>query len=133
MESVETHLPPLPNSSATARAFLREALRTWDLDGFGDVTEVLTTELVSNVVRHVGAPMTLRASRTPTSIRVEVDDPSDEPPVKRSPGPSAERGRGVLLIDALSNQWGTEQHAEGGKTVWFEIDVTTATEEVHGD
>jgi hypothetical protein len=41
-------------------------------------------------------------------------------------------GRGVLLIDALASQWGIEQHAEGGKTVWFEIDVTTATDEVHG-
>jgi anti-sigma regulatory factor (Ser/Thr protein kinase) len=130
--SVETHLPSLPSSAGTARAFLRTALKTWDLDGFGDVTEVLTTELVSNVIRHVGAPMTLRVLRQPTSIRVEVEDPSDVPPVKRSPGPLVERGRGVLLIDALARHWGIEHRAEGGKTVWFEIDVTTATEEVHG-
>jgi anti-sigma regulatory factor (Ser/Thr protein kinase) len=133
VDSVETNLPPLPGSSASARAFLRDALRTWDLDGFGEVTEVLTTELVSNVVLHVGAPMTLRAQRKPASIRIEVDDPSDVPPVVRHPGPLAERGRGVLLIDALASQWGIEQRAGGGKTVWFEIDVTTATEEVHGD
>ncbi|HEX5587295.1 MAG TPA: ATP-binding protein [Acidimicrobiia bacterium] len=131
MESVETHLPPLPGSSATARAFLRDALKTWDLDGFGEVTEVLTTELVSNVVRHVGAPMTLRASRQASSIRIEVDDPSDVPPVVEHPGPLAERGRGVLLIDSLASQWGIEHRAEGGKTVWFEIDVSTATDEVH--
>jgi len=34
------------------------------------VTEVLPTELVSNVIRHVGEPLTLRAVRQPSSIRV---------------------------------------------------------------
>src|SRR5438552_15282079 len=47
----ETELPALNTSPGMARAFLREALKTWNLDGLGEVTEVLTTELVTNVVR----------------------------------------------------------------------------------
>ena len=133
MNQVEAHLPALATSPSEARSFLRAALHTWELDGFGDVTEVLTTELVSNVVRHVGEPMTLRALRQPASIRVEVDDPSADAPVAQDPEPFAESGRGLLLIAALASQWGVEQHAGHGKTVWFEIDVPTATSEVHGD
>jgi hypothetical protein len=76
--------------------------------------------------------MTLRALRQPSTIRVEVDDPSDDPPVAQHPQPLDERGRGLLLIDSLASQWGVTQHDEDGKTVWFEIDVTTATNEVHG-
>jgi anti-sigma regulatory factor (Ser/Thr protein kinase) len=133
VDRVETHLPALESSSTTARAFLRAALQTWQLDGFGEVTEVLTSELVNNVVRHVGSPMTLRALRQPSSIRVEVDDPSSEAPVAQQPQPLDENGRGIFLVAALSKQWGVTQRGDDGKTVWFEIDVTTATTEIHGD
>ena len=131
MDRVETHLPPLPTSPSAARAFLRGALQTWNLDGFGDVTEVLTDELVANVVRHVHAPMTVRVRRQPNSIRVEVDDPSNDPPVQQHADVLAESGRGLLLIDSLADQWGVIQHDGDGKTVWFEINGTTAADEVH--
>ncbi len=130
METVETQLPSSMNSPQLARAFLRSTLETWKLDGFGDVTELLVTELVANVVTHVGAPMTLRVQRSPATMRVEIDDPSPQQPVVRHPDPSDEHGRGVLLVDELANAWGVEGRSDG-KTVWFEIDVSTATAEVH--
>jgi anti-sigma regulatory factor (Ser/Thr protein kinase) len=131
---VETQLPALASSPTTARAFLRAALQTWELDGFGEVTELLTSELVTNAVRHVGAPMTLRAIRQPAAIRVEVDDPSGDAPTAREPQLLDESGRGLLLIARLASAWGVTHHHDGhGKTVWFEVDVTTATDEVHGD
>jgi anti-sigma regulatory factor (Ser/Thr protein kinase) len=132
VDRVETQLPAAEGSPTEARTFLRSALQTWKLDGLGEVTEVLTSELVTNVVRHVGAPMTLRALLQPSSIRVEVDDSSGEAPVPRHPRPLDEHGRGLVLVAALASQWGFTPRADGGKTVWFEIDVTTATEEVHG-
>jgi hypothetical protein len=119
------------NSPQLARAFLRSTLETWKLDGFGEVTELLATELVANVVTHVGTTMTLRVQRGPSTMRVELEDPSTEVPVVRHPGPADEHGRGVLLIDELADAWGVEPRADG-KTVWFEIDVSTATAEVHG-
>ena len=131
MASVETQFPGTPDSPQSARAFLRAALETWQLDGFGDVTELLTDELVANVVRHVGSPLTLRAQTDGPTLRIEVDDPSTDPPVLRHPDVHEDRGRGILLVDALATQWGTDIHSDG-KTVWFEIDVSTATEEVHG-
>jgi anti-sigma regulatory factor (Ser/Thr protein kinase) len=117
---------------ADARAFLRAALQTWSRDGYGAVTELLTDELVSNVVRHVGEPMTLQAICHPGWIRVEVSDPSSDLPIPRRVGPEAQRGRGLQLVDNLADRWGVEPTGTG-KTVWFEIDVQTATEEVHDD
>jgi anti-sigma regulatory factor (Ser/Thr protein kinase) len=131
MPSVETQFPATPEAPQSARAFLRAALETWKLDGFGQVTELLADELVANVVRHVGSPLTLRATTEGPILRIEVDDPSTEPPVLRHPGVHEDRGRGILLVDALATQWGSEIHPDG-KTVWFEIDVSTATEEIHG-
>jgi len=132
METVETQLPSSTNSPQLARAFLRSTLETWKLDGFGDVTELLVSELVANVVTHVGAPMTLRVHRSPSTMRVEIDDSSTSEPIVRHPDPADEHGRGVLLVDELSNAWGVDPH-DDGKTVWFEIDVSTASEEVHHD
>jgi anti-sigma regulatory factor (Ser/Thr protein kinase) len=130
-DRVETQLPSLVTTPSTVRAFLRTALETWQLDGLGEITELLADELVANVVRHVGQPMTVRAIRTDDRVRVEVDDPSPEPPVLVHPDAETVRGRGVLLLDALASRWGTETRADG-KTVWFELDAGTASEEVHG-
>jgi anti-sigma regulatory factor (Ser/Thr protein kinase) len=130
METVETELPGSVNAPQLARAFLRSALETWQLDGFGDVTELLVSELVANVVTHVGTPMTLRVQRAPGTMRVEIDDPSSDPPVVRHPDAAEEHGRGVLLVDQLADTWGVDQRIDG-KTVWFELDVSTAEAEVH--
>jgi anti-sigma regulatory factor (Ser/Thr protein kinase) len=131
MQQVETRFPGTPEAPQSARAFLRATLRTWQLDGFGMVTELLTDELVSNVVRHVGCPVTLRATSEGAMLRIEVSDRSTEPPVLQHPDPYEARGRGILLVDSLATQWGTEIR-DDGKTVWFELDVSTANCEVHG-
>ncbi len=130
METLETHLPSSNESPLLARAFLRATLETWKLDGFGEITELLASELVSNVVVHVGTPMTLRITRQPAAIRVDVEDPSDVLPELRHPGIDEEHGRGVLFVSELAADWGAER-TEGGKTVWFEIDTSTASAEAH--
>ena len=130
MDTVETQLPSSVNAPSLARGFLRTALETWKLDGFGEITELLATELVSNVVVHVGAPMTLRISKRPTWIRVEVEDPSATLPEVRHPEIDDEHGRGVLFVSEFADDWGAESN-DHGKTVWFELDTTTATREAH--
>ena len=132
MDRLETQLPATDDSPREARAFLRAALHTWELDSFGEVAAVLTSELVTNVVRHVGAPMTLRALRHASTIRIEVDDPSTDPPVPQRPHPHDEYGRGLFLVESLADAWGVTPYGDGGKTVWAEIDATNATDEVHG-
>ena len=53
-----------------------------------------------------------------------VWDPSPQPPAPADPGQDAEDGRGLLLVQALSLQWGWYFPASGspgghaGKVVW---------------
>ncbi|HZP29238.1 MAG TPA: ATP-binding protein [Acidimicrobiia bacterium] len=121
-DRVQTEFASRVTTPASVRAFLRTTLQTWALDGLGELTELLADELVSNVVRHVGEPMTVRAIRSPTRIRIEVDDPSTDPPVLQHPDRDTPRGRGIMLVDALATRWGTDVHPSG-KTVWFEIEA----------
>ena len=131
MEIVETTLPCTVRSPHVARVFLRRALHGWRLDGLGAVAELLATELVANVVTHVGGPMTLRAVRDGSRVRVEIDDPSSIRPVVRHPGVREEHGRGMLLVDQLADVWGVDSHPDG-KTVWFELEAASAAAAVVG-
>jgi anti-sigma regulatory factor (Ser/Thr protein kinase) len=118
------HLPSTVEAGPAIRAFVRLALARSAADDVY-VVEVLTTELVSNVVCHVGSPMVVRVIRDGSAVRVEVDDASDEPPVLLDPGAGSEHGRGLLLVDSLARDWGWTAR-EQGKTVWFVIDVERA-------
>jgi anti-sigma regulatory factor (Ser/Thr protein kinase) len=118
-------------AGTATREFLREALATHNLDGYGEVTELLATELVTNVVDHVGCDIVVRLHASPGAIRVEVDDTSTGAPAVREKDPTTERGNGMLLVDGLATRWGVDEHPTS-KTVWFELDTVTATEEVHG-
>jgi anti-sigma regulatory factor (Ser/Thr protein kinase) len=131
MEIVETTLPCTVTSPHVARVFLRSALQDWRLDGLADVTELLGTELVANVVTHVGGAMTLRAVRDDSRLRVEIDDPSPVRPVVRHPGVAEEHGRGMLLVDRLADVWGVDWRPDG-KTVWFELDAPSVLAQAVG-
>jgi hypothetical protein len=85
--------------------------------------QLCVSELLTNVIRHLGegTPVTLRITRTHSRIRVAVTDP--EPYawlVVRAAGPEDENGRGLVLLDAVAARWGVEQGPEG-KTVWCEL------------
>ena len=131
MESFGTELPPTPTASSLVRGWLRTTLQTWSLDGFGEVTELLATELVTNVVQHVREPMSVRVFKLPSSIRVEVDDPSPQVPSLYRADATDEGHRGMFIVESLANRWGTTTHPDNGKTVWFELDVMTGHNEAH--
>ena len=116
------------SAARRAREFLRDALQIWCLQGVSDIAELLTGELVANVVLHVGAPMELRAIRHQASLRIEVADPSPTPPVVRHPDPADDHGRGILLVDSLASAWGVVTRP-GGKTVWFELGLEALREQ----
>jgi hypothetical protein len=115
-------LAPTVEASAAARRFLHDEMQTWALDSLGELAELLASELVSNVVQHVGSPMMVRVGRDASMVRVEVDDDSAEPPVLGHPKSSSDHGRGLMLVDALASGWGTCSN-DKGKTVWFELDA----------
>jgi anti-sigma regulatory factor (Ser/Thr protein kinase) len=130
LDTVELELPAAPTAARVARAVLRDTLAHWNLEALLDAAALLTSELVANVVRHVGAPMTLRVQRTASAIRVEVDDTSCAPPSVQRVRPSSEQGRGVFLVDAIARDWGTASTPRG-KTVWFELETPSTAARAH--
>ena len=106
-----------------ARDLVRTALFDWHEEGRADIAELLTSELVANVVMHAHSDMTIRACLTRDAVRVEVDDESSTLPEVQHPGVDGEHGRGMLLIATLADHWGTQRHEDDGKTVWFELDL----------
>jgi hypothetical protein len=118
-------LPCDPGAPRQAREFVQQALRAWRLVDVDQLAELLTDELVSNVVGHVGSPMVVRASHDGATLRVEVDDASTRPPIRRDPEQDDEHGRGILLVESAASDWGVDVR-DDGKTIWFVIPVARA-------
>ena len=83
---------------------------------------LLTTELVTNAVRHARSEVELVIMRRDSRIRVEVSDDSTRPPVPPV-GDTPTRHRGLHLLEDLSEKWGVDVGLDGGKVVWFEVDA----------
>lgn len=86
-----------------------------------DEVTLLADELTANAVRHAGGATDVLVRGSEDGICVEVTDLSSVQPALRSPGPSEDQGRGLLLVERLASAWGTNIPATGGKTVWFEL------------
>ncbi|MET9436497.1 SpoIIE family protein phosphatase [Streptomyces sp. NPDC006551] len=112
-----------PQGLSDARAAVGQALRDWNMDELADDAELLTGELLVNVLLHTegGAVLTLEVLPEPVRrVRLSVQDRSSAWPRRRTPGEAATSGRGLLLLDALASRWGVEPRGEG-KAVWCEI------------
>ncbi|MGW2474078.1 SpoIIE family protein phosphatase [Streptomyces sp. NPDC001665] len=112
-----------PEGLSEARTIVRQALTDWDMAELADDAELVTGELLVNVLLHTegGAVLTLEVLPEPVRrVRLSVQDRSSVWPRRRSPGETATSGRGLLLLDAVSTRWGIEPRGEG-KAVWCEI------------
>lgn len=116
----ETSLPAVPASVPEARRALEQLEGRIDEEAYRNVL-LLTTELVTNVVRHVGdGHLHLEFQHGDGCLRVAVSDQGNgfEPgPVPRAK--ERESGWGLHLVQKASSRWGTIH--DGGFTVWFEL------------
>lgn len=105
-----------------ARALVRDALDDWGLPAIIDDAVLVVTELVTNAVTHGGSAFRLQLSRTSGAFRIEVVDEGAGTPEPQPQDFEAEGGRGLMLVDAMSNSWGVE-NVPRGKLVWAEIAI----------
>ena len=124
-------LGALPGAVPCARLHARHLLREWGLAGLADSTELLVSEMVTNAVQ-VSREMSQAAVRVwlvsdRAQVLILAWDASPLPPVQTDPDESAENGRGLLLVDAISDQWGwyfpsghmsASAPDQRGKVVW---------------
>ncbi|MEU6965652.1 ATP-binding protein [Streptomyces chrestomyceticus] len=78
---------------------------------------LVVTELVANVTRHTKSRCRLRLSAQPHRLTVEVHDDSPDWPRIAAPSSEREQGRGLAVVDALSERLDVCGAPGGGKTV----------------
>lgn len=125
-------------SSASAvrwgRRHTTEILSGWGLvDAVAEDARLIVSELLSNAVQHAGKNPSAPAEGvrcglllwlTDRGLTVSVYDDDTRPPVRRSTSTDAERGRGLLLVESLSEAWGyTRSWPTPGKLVWARLPV----------
>jgi anti-sigma regulatory factor (Ser/Thr protein kinase) len=117
-------LVPSPSSVGRARAFVAELLDLWDCDDPDAVAVLLTSEIVTNAVRHAATPVVLDVSlQSDAVLLVEASDTHPGMPRVLVPEPDDDQGRGMFLVDQLAWRHGVRPRPSGGKTVWFEVRV----------
>jgi anti-sigma regulatory factor (Ser/Thr protein kinase) len=104
---------------ARARKNVRSTLNDWGLSQLEETAELLASELVTNALLYTNGPISVRLLRD-NSLLCEVYDTSDETPQLRAADHDDDGGRGLHLVKALSQRWGTRR-TSGGKSVWFEL------------
>ncbi|WP_329573166.1 ATP-binding protein [Streptomyces sp. NBC_01361] len=122
-------LSATPRGARLARRLTVQQLLDWARPF--EKAEHLVAELANNAITHGRVPgrdfrLTLKLTSTNT-LRIEVTDTrgdSTPPPLPQHPPLDAESGRGLVLIDALADHWGTTLGPMPTKSVWAELDVS---------
>ncbi|MHA6760044.1 ATP-binding protein [Streptacidiphilus sp. PAMC 29251] len=113
---------------ADARKAVRDLVLRWGLSNdTADTAELLTSELVTNVVLHAHGSRNLRVvcERSQELLTVTVIDHGSGVPKRRSSSDDATSGRGLLLVEQLADDWGTRGVLHG-KATFFVLKVPTA-------
>ena len=120
-------LPPEKRSAGEARRFIGQFCGATELpEELCQTAALLVSELVTNAVIHGKTSATVEVHRPADILRVSVrDDNPVLPAVGDAPPLDAESGRGLTIVAALALRWGIEG-VNGGKAIWFELEVPGA-------
>ena len=114
-------LGALAGAVPSARLHARLVLREWGLAALSDSLELVVSELVTNGVQASRAmgrdAVRMWLVSDLRQVVVFVWDASPLLPERADPGADAESGRGLLLVEALSERWGHFSY-DGAKVVW---------------
>lgn len=116
-----------PRSAGVARRFLRETLGGWGVeDDPVETAQLCLSELVTNAVIHAGASSDLSLTLDDGLLTVAVRDHGgsggSDAQVVEDEDPMRVFGRGLVLVEALSDSWGSVRDAVG-TTSWFVLDL----------
>jgi anti-sigma regulatory factor (Ser/Thr protein kinase) len=108
-------------AARAARQFVADGLATTNLRAtLIDDARLVVTELAANAIVHARSPFSVTVHAHESGLRLSVRDCSAVRPTIRPFNPLAASGRGLLLVAALSADWGVVVTADG-KTVWADL------------
>ena len=115
-------VPPDPPAVSAAREWSRRTIQGWRLGEAAEAIEHLVSELVTNSVEHAECvSVTVLLIYGDGVLRLEVrDQDAAHIPVLKHPEPSDLGGRGLVIVQALSDRWGVRV-TDSGKAVWCEF------------
>lgn len=121
-------LAALPSAVPCARLHAKNVLHEWHLGSLADTVELLVSEIVTNAVRasatvaqhDIGLPITkVWLTSDGRRVLIQVWDSDGRRPAPQQVGLTAESGRGLLLVQTLSAEWGYyTPDGQAGKIVW---------------
>lgn len=127
-------VPAQPARASGVRRMVAEQLSYLRLPAERLDNAVLATdELFANAVRHgspdAGDMITVSVECTDREVRVTVADHSPDLPRHRTAGDAEESGRGLTIVAALADDWGSAppDPGETGKRVWFSLEIQGAS------
>jgi anti-sigma regulatory factor (Ser/Thr protein kinase) len=129
----EQHIPLTAESAAAAaaRSQIRALIGAWDVPVDPSVAVLLTSELVTNAIRHeTGETVTVVVSCAWDELRVDVHDTAWAMPVLMDVAADAEAGRGLMLVATLASDWGCYR-TSAGKAVYFTLAFPACLNEDH--
>jgi histidine kinase-like protein len=112
-----------PLSAPRARDFVCGHLSDHHLSFLLDDMRLVVSELATNAVAHARTPFTVTLSRADQSVRVVIQDGSPSRPVRAAVDVMSLTGRGLMIVDVLSREWGTVSDPHGNKSVWAAFSV----------
>jgi anti-sigma regulatory factor (Ser/Thr protein kinase) len=115
------HLEPTLSAPSQARRAVRTLAPGLPVDT-ADLAELLTSELVTNAVRHGTGRVTLVIECGDGVLAISVSDDDPGMPFAQPEELLAVGGRGVRMVQRLSQSWGvTPRESGNGKMVWFRL------------
>ncbi len=112
--------PAAGTAVPAARQLVRTHLRSHGLAAFVDNAELIVSELVGNVVLHVGGTVEVAVEIAADEVLLSVTDDSPLSPHLRVFSRTSSTGRGMRLVHSLSAEHGVRPHGDG-KTIWVRL------------
>jgi anti-sigma regulatory factor (Ser/Thr protein kinase) len=125
--SIDRSFTPDVASIRAARRFVLDTVGEVP-PGLRDAISVMVSELAMNAVQYGRTAFAVRVELDGGSLRVEVSDSGGgSPEIQPLPPASVPHGRGLFIVDQLSDEWGISPVSGGPRrSVWFRIATSGA-------